>query len=57
MLLFILKICNFYNKFEILVVIAIPKFDKVPYLTKVLQERLKNLVRSCKPHNFLESFS
>ena len=49
MLLFILKIYHLFNKFKILVVIAIPKFGKVPSLRKVLQEMLKSLVRSCKP--------
>ena len=47
MLLFILKMYNLINKFEILVFIAIPKFDKVPNLTKDLKEILKSLVRSC----------
>ena len=36
MLLIIKKIYQLFNKFEILVVIAIPKFDKVPNLTKIL---------------------
>ena len=49
MLLFILKIYHLFNIFEILVVIAIPKFDKVPNLTKDLQNMSQNLLRSCKP--------
>ena len=49
MLLFILKIYHLCNIFEILVVIAIPKFDKVPNLTKDLQNTSQNLLRSCKP--------
>ena len=49
MSLFILKIYNLFNKFEIIVDIAIPKFDKVPNLTQVLQEMSRSLVISCKP--------
>ena len=48
MLSFILEIYQLFNKFEILAVIAILKFDKVLNLTKVLQEMSKSLVRSCK---------
>ena len=36
LLLLILKIYHLFNKFEIFVVIAIPKFAKVHNLTKVL---------------------
>ena len=36
MLLIIQKIYQLFNKFEVLIVIAIPKFDKVPNLTEDL---------------------
>ena len=46
MLLFILKRYHLFNKFEIMVVIATPKFDKDPHLIKVLQEMLEGHARS-----------
>ena len=59
MSLFILKIYNLFNKFEIIVDIAIPKFDKVPNLTQVLQEMPRSFVISCKPltSNLVRSYN
>ena len=48
MLLFILKRYHLFNKFEIMVAIATPKFHKDPHLIKVLQEMLEGHARSWK---------
>ena len=48
MLLLILVIYHLFNEFEILVVIAVPKFGKVPNFAKFLQEMSNSFVRYCQ---------